>query len=80
MCCRRLANIRSYRRAHWMVPSRFAPLYEMYNVASASGDTAAAAALAREMMAKPVKVPSRETLDMIEDVRHREAARGRFAF
>ena len=66
------AAMRSYRRAHWMVPSRFAPLYEMYNVASASGDTAAASALAREIMAKPVKVPSRETLDMIEDVRRRD--------
>lgn len=74
-----MANIRSYRRAHWMVPSRFAPLYEMYNVASASGDTAAAAALAREIMAKPVKVPSRETQEMIDDVRRREATCGRLA-
>ena len=65
--------MRCYQRAHWMVPSRFAPLYEMYNVASACGDTAAASALAREMMAKPVKVPSRETLEIIEEVRCREA-------
>ena len=58
-----------------LLPSRFVPIYEMYNVAEEVGDTATAAALAREILAKPVKVPSRETLEMIEDVRRREAAR-----
>ena len=71
------AAMRCYRRAHWMVPSRFVPIYEMYNVAEEVGDTATAAALAREILAKPVKVPSRETLEMIEDVRRREAERRR---
>ena len=69
----RRAAMRCYRRAHWMVPSRFVPLYEMYNVAEERGDTAASRAIAREILAKPVKVPSRETLEMIEDVRRREA-------
>ena len=59
------AAMRCYRRAHWMVPSRFVPLYEMYNVAEERGDTAASRAIAREILAKPVKVPSRETLEMI---------------
>ena len=71
----RRAAMRCYRRAHWMLPSRFVPLYEMYNVAEERGDTVATAALAHEILAKPVKVPSRETLEMIEDVRRREAAR-----
>ena len=73
----RRAAMRCYRRAHWMVPSRFVPLYEMYNVAEERGDTAASRAIAREILAKPVKVPSRETLEMIEDVRRREAERRR---
>lgn len=64
-------------RAHHMVPSRFVPLYEMYNVAEERGDTVATAALAHEILAKPVKVPSRETLEMIEEVRRREAERRR---
>ena len=69
----RAAAMRSYRRAHWMVPSRFVPLYEMYNVAAEDGDTATSRSLAREILSKPVKVPSRETLEIIEEVRCREA-------
>ncbi len=69
----RRAAMRSYRRAHWMVPSRFVPLYEMYNVAAEDGDTATSRSLAREILSKPVKVPSRETLEIIEEVRCREA-------
>ena len=57
-----------------MVPSRFVPIYEMYNMAAEVGDTATAAALAREMLSKPVKVPSREMLEIIEEVRCWETA------
>ena len=55
-----------------MVPSRFVPLYEMYNVAAEGGDTATSRSLAREIQSKPVKVPSCETLEIIEEVKRRE--------
>ena len=64
--------MRCYQRAHWMVPSRFVPLYEMYNVAAEGGDTATSRSLAREIQSKPVKVPSCETLEIIEEVKRRE--------
>lgn len=60
-----------YNRAHWMVPSRFVPLYERFNVAMERGDTASSHRLAREILAKPMKVRSRETLEIIDDVRTR---------
>lgn len=61
-----------YRRAHFMIPSRFIPLYEIYNVALERGDTAASASVAREILTKPIKVRSRETMEIIEEVRSRE--------
>ena len=60
-----------YNRAHWMIPSRFVPLYERFNVAMSRGDTASAQCLAREILAKPVKIRSRETDEIIDDVSKR---------
>ena len=62
-----------YRRAHWMCPSRFAPLYALFNTSVERGDTAAARRIGREILAKPVKVRSAETVEIIEDVRRRMA-------
>lgn len=58
-----------YRRAHFMIPSRFIPLYEIYNVALERGDTATSASVAREILTKPIKVRSRETMEIIEEIR-----------
>ena len=60
-----------YRRAHRMCPSRFAPLYALFNTSMERGDTAAARRIGREILAKPVKVRSAETVEIIEDVRRR---------
>ena len=57
-----------------MVSSRFVPLYEMYNAAAEGGDTATSRSLAREILSKRVKVPSREAQEIIEEVRCRETA------
>ena len=64
-----------YNRAHWMVPSRFVPLYERFNVAIERGDTVSAHRLAGEILAKPVKVRSLETDEIIDDVGKRALGR-----
>lgn len=64
-----------YNRAHWMVPSRFVPLYERFNVAIERGDTVSAHCLAGEILAKPVKVRSLETDEIIDDVGKRALGR-----
>ena len=64
-----------YNRAHWMIPSRFVPLYERFNVAIERGDTVSAHRLAGEILAKPVKVRSREADEIIDDVGKRALGR-----
>lgn len=58
-----------------MIPSRFVPLYERFNVAIERGDTVSAHRLAGEILAKPVKVRSRETDEIIDDVGKRALGR-----
>ena len=60
-----------YRRAHRMCPSRFVPLYEMFGTALERGDTATARKLGCDILAKPIKVRSRETLEIVAEVRRR---------
>ena len=45
-----------YRHAARMCPSRFLPLYNLLQLCQETGDRAQAAAVAEEMLAKPVKV------------------------
>lgn len=60
-----------YHRAHNMCPSRFAPLYAIFNVRMERGDTVSARRIGREILDKPIKVRSLETVEMIDDVRQR---------
>lgn len=54
-----------------MCPSRFAPLYAIFNVRMERGDTVSARRIGREILDKPIKVRSLETVEMIDDVRQR---------
>lgn len=58
-----------YGRAHNMCPSRFAPLYEMYNTCKELGDTTTCLKLRKEILSKPIKVYGQETKDMIREVK-----------
>ena len=50
--------IETYRYAGNMIPCRFEPLDGMMTLYLGSGDTLNAVSIAREIVAKPVKVPS----------------------
>jgi O-antigen polymerase len=50
--------LETYRYAGNMIPCRFEPLDGMMTLYLSSGDTLNAVRIAREIVAKPVKVPS----------------------
>ena len=49
---------RHYRQAAWMCPNRFLPLYQLMNMYRQTGRKEKAQVLAKEIVEKPVKVPS----------------------
>ena len=57
-----------YRHAHNMCPSRFAPLCAIYSVYKHFGEYNKCRQLRSEILTKPIKVHSTETLDLIKDV------------
>lgn len=57
-----------YERAHYMCPSRFSPLYEMFNVYKEYGDTANSARLKNIILHKAIKIKSEETSRIIQEV------------
>lgn len=57
-----------YERAHYMCPSRFSPLYEMFNVYKEYGDTANSARLKDIILHKAIKINSEETSRIIQEV------------
>jgi len=61
-----------YLRAMQIVPSRFLPLYLLMKLYDESGQTEKALATARELLEKPVKVPSQAIKEMHEKAREIE--------
>lgn len=59
-----------YRRAHYMCPSRFSPLYEMWRTHKEFGDSIAYRKLRHVILTKSVKVNSLETAKMIREVKY----------
>lgn len=58
-----------YNRAHEMCPSRFVPLYEMFNTYGMCGNKHQRKRMADEILAKPVKVRSREVDWILLEIR-----------
>ena len=63
------STLHYYYRAHLMCPSRLIPQYEMFCVYRESNDTIHCLHLQREILCKPIKVKSRETDDMLDEVK-----------
>lgn len=59
----------NYQQAYNMCPSRFVPLYEIYNIYRSRKDTINYRRIANIILTKPIKVKSKDTMDMIEEVR-----------
>lgn len=59
-----------YERAHYMCPSRFSPLYEMFNVYKEYGDTANSARLKDVILHKAIKIKSEEISRIIQEVQN----------
>ena len=58
-----------FRKAAAMCPSRISPLYYLFLLYESQGDTAGMAVTGRQLLSKPVKVPSAKTRAMRLDVR-----------
>lgn len=63
------STLHYYDRVHEMCPSRLIPQYEMFRVYSEVNDTVRCLQLRKEILRKPIKVKSRETDDMLEEIR-----------
>ena len=63
------STLHYYGRAHEMCPSRLIPQYEMFRVYREANDTVRCLQLRKEILRKPIKVKSRETDDMLEEIR-----------
>ncbi len=57
----------AYMRALQIVPNRHYPLFQLMNLYRDTGQTEKAAAIARKLLAKPVKIPSRAIDEMKEE-------------
>ena len=60
-----------YREASYMCPSRITPLYRLFRLYEAQGDTANMVMTGNGLLDKPVKVPSHDTRAMRLDVRRK---------
>lgn len=60
-----------YREASYMCPSRITPLYRLFRLYEAEGDTVSMVMTGNELLEKPVKIPSHDTRAMRLDVRRK---------
>ena len=64
-----------YRHASDMIPNRFIPLESMMNLYQKTGDTINARLVAKEILAKPVKVPSPQVEEIKRKARDKIGSR-----
>lgn len=64
------SSLHYYRHAHYMCPSRLTPLYEMYRVCKEYKDTMAYTKLRYAILHKPIKVKSKETERIIQEIKN----------
>ena len=58
-----------YMLAHHMCPNRFAPLCAIYDLYKSQGDREKCLFWVKEIMNKPIKTPSRETMEYVNYIR-----------
>lgn len=58
-----------YWHAHNMCPVRFLPLYEIWNIYKIIGKTDSAEIVRNKILEMPIKIASKETLDIIEEIK-----------
>lgn len=68
-----------YRRAHFVCPSRYAPLYEAYRLYRQCGDSASARRVARAILKKKPKVASRSVRRIVAGVRSGMSGRPQYS-